>query len=42
MAQALLLDSDTVRNYFRHYQTGGIEKLLSFEVGGSQARLPAR
>ena len=35
----LLLDPDTVRNYFRHYQTGGIEKLLNFQAGGSQARL---
>lgn len=40
VAQALLLDSDTVRSY--RYQTGGIEQLLRFEVGGSQARLSMR
>ena len=26
VAEVLLLDPDTVRNYFRHYQTGGVEK----------------
>jgi transposase len=39
VAQALLLDSDTVRNDFRQYQTGGIEQLL--KAGGSQAHLSA-
>ncbi len=37
VAQALLLDPDTVRNYFGQYQTGGIEQLLRFQAGGSQA-----
>ena len=41
VAQALLLDPDTVRSYFRQYQTGGIEQLLRFQAGGSQARLSA-
>ena len=39
VAQTLLLDPNTVRSYFRQYQTEGIEQLLNSQAGGSQARL---
>ena len=39
VAEALLLDRETVRNHFKRYRKGGIEALRRNEAGGSQALL---
>ena len=39
VAEALLVDEDTVRNWFHLYQDGGVKKLLQKSPGGSQAFL---
>jgi transposase len=41
VAQALLLDEGTVRNYLQRYQQGGLPALLKEHYKGSQARLSA-
>ena len=41
VAQALLLDEGTVRNYLHRYQAGGLPALLKEHYKGSQARLSA-
>lgn len=42
VAEALLVDEDTVRNWFHLYETGGQTKLLHWSVGGSAACLDAK
>jgi transposase len=39
VARVLLLDDDTVRNWYRLYQEDGIEGLAGFDFGGSACRL---
>ncbi|WP_404360496.1 IS630 family transposase [Methylotuvimicrobium sp. KM1] len=39
VAEALLIDRETVRNHFKRYRKGGIEALRQNEAGGSQALL---
>ena len=39
VAEALLLDDDTVRNWHRAYERGGVEGLKSFGHEGSSSRL---
>lgn len=39
MAEALLLDDDTVRSWHRLYESDGISGLTTFAVGDSQSRL---
>lgn len=39
VSEALLVDEDTVRNWFHLYQTGGVKKLLAWQVGGGKAFL---
>ena len=39
VAEALLLDDDTVRDWYRFYERGGIEELKSFGHEGSTSRL---
>jgi transposase len=41
VAEALLLDADTVREYYKRYQAGGIEELLRMSFVGSEALLDA-
>lgn len=35
VAEALLIDRNTIRTYFRKYQKGGLEKLLETQHSGS-------
>ncbi len=37
--EALLLDEDSIRNYFNRYETGGLEKLLRDNYLGNEGRL---
>ncbi|MFZ1576617.1 MAG: winged helix-turn-helix domain-containing protein, partial [Chromatiaceae bacterium] len=39
MGQALLLDPDSVRTYFKRYQPGGLAELLRLSFIGSEALL---
>ena len=39
VADALLIDPDTVRSYFRRYKKGGVEELLRMNYVGSEALL---
>lgn len=39
VSEALLVDEDTVRNWFHLYEDGGVKKLLHWQVGGSKACL---
>ena len=39
VADALLMDPDTVRTYFKRYKKGGIEGLLRMNYVGSEALL---
>ncbi len=39
VAEALLIDRETVRNHFKRYRKGGVEALRQNEAGGSQALL---
>ena len=39
VAEALLIDDDTVRNYFKRYQNKGLSGLVTGAVGGSEAWL---
>jgi transposase len=39
VAEALLLDDDTVRDWHKLYEEGGVCGLTRFEVGGSQPSL---
>jgi len=39
VSEALLVDEDTVRNWFHLYQAGGQAQLLSWKVGGSKPYL---
>jgi transposase len=39
VADALLIDADSVRNYFKRYKDGGIERLLRMNCIGSEAPL---
>ena len=39
IAQALLIDGQTVRNHFKRYQEGGVAALIHMEMGGSDPRL---
>jgi transposase len=39
VAAAFLLDDDTVRNWYRAYERGGVEGLKSFGYGGSSSHL---
>jgi transposase len=39
VADALLIDADSVRNYFKHYKEGGVDKLLRMNYVGSEALL---
>ena len=41
VADALLIDPDTVRDYFKRYQKGGLEELLRMSYVGSEALLDA-
>jgi transposase len=41
VADALLLDADTVREYYKRYQGGGIDELLRMSFVGSEALLDA-
>lgn len=42
VADALLIDPDTVRGYFKRYRQGGLEQLLRMSFVGSEAWLDAR
>lgn len=42
VADALLIDPDTVRGYFRRYRQGGLEQLLRMSFVSSEAWLDAR
>jgi transposase len=42
VAQALLLDEDTVRNYLARYRRGGLSALLKERYQGGHPRLNAR
>jgi transposase len=37
--EALLLDEDTLRNYMRNYEEGGLKQLLAKDYKGSESRL---
>ncbi len=39
MARALLLDEETIRNYQKRYETGGMQELLSMNYQGSECSL---
>ena len=39
VADALLLDPETVRDYFKRYKAGGVEELLGMSYVGSEALL---
>jgi transposase len=39
VADALLIDPDTVRTYFKSYKTGGLDDLLRMNYVGSEALL---
>jgi transposase len=39
VASILMLDEDTVRNYLKHFRTGGISALLKYDYKGSECRL---
>ncbi len=39
VGQALLLDPDSVRTYFKRYQQGGLDELLRLSFIGSEALL---
>ena len=39
VAEALLIDPDTARTYFKHYKKGGVEELLRMNHIGSEALL---
>jgi transposase len=41
VAEILLIDENTVRNHFRRYQEGGLERLCQMNVGGSECFLDA-
>ncbi|MGH9802199.1 MAG: helix-turn-helix domain-containing protein [Blastocatellia bacterium] len=41
VADALLIDANTVRTYFRRYQQGGLEELLQMHFVGRTAFLTA-
>lgn len=41
VADALLIDADTVRGYFKRYRQGGLEQLLRMNYVGSEALLDA-
>jgi len=41
VSEALLVDDDTVRNWFKRYQEQGQEGLIKWSVGGSQGYLSA-
>lgn len=41
VADALLIDPETVRSYFKRYQKGGIDELLRISDVGSEALLDA-
>ena len=41
VADALLMDPETVRNYFKRYQKGGVAELLRMSYVGSEALLDA-
>lgn len=39
VASILMLDEDTVRNYQKHFRTGGIKALLKYDYKGSECHL---
>jgi len=39
VAEALLVDDDTVRNYYKRYKAAGLSGLITGQVGGSEAWL---
>lgn len=39
VAEALLIDGQTVRNHYKRYQEGGVVALIHMEMGGSEPRL---
>ena len=39
VASILIIDKETVRNYFKRYRKGGLSGLMQYNGGGSQARL---
>jgi len=39
VAEALLIDEDTVRNYFKRYREDGLEKLIQMDYSGSEGWL---
>jgi transposase len=41
VADALLIDPDTVRNYYKRYKKGGVQELLRMSFVGSEALLDA-
>jgi len=41
VADALLMDPETVRTYFKRYQKGGLDELLRMSYVGSEALLDA-
>jgi len=41
VADALLIDADSVRNYFKRYKEGGVDELLRMSYVGSEALLNA-
>ena len=41
VSEALLVDEDTIRNWFHLYQAGGQKQLLHWQVGGSKPYLSA-
>ncbi len=41
VAEALLLDADTLRRFVKRYHEGGVERLLTFEYRGGIAKLTA-
>ena len=41
VADALLFDPDTVRDYFKRYKNGGVDELLRMSYVGSEAMLNA-
>jgi transposase len=41
VAEALLIEADTARSYFKRYQQGGLEHLLHMAYSGGEAWLDA-
>jgi transposase len=39
VAEALMIDRETVRNHYKRYRKGGLPALQKFEVGGSESFL---